>query len=150
MTKKKSKKSNGKPATTLEGGTTAVASEPLSLANSEAHKGIKIGPVYVDGFLHFSPFDLTRYELAQARVLNALQAIGLKKAEMDQAKREFEDKARRLNAEMQAVGTHSQGVQDELKVLQRELESLYQLDFSNVSYDNMSGKISVLGEPVPE
>jgi hypothetical protein len=126
------------------------APELTSLSSSAVHVGTKVGPVYVDGFLHFSPFDLTRFELAQAKVLNALQAIGLKKADIDQAKREFEDRVRKVNEDMQHLVLNSRKAEQELKTLHEELQGLYQLDFSQVTYDDVSGRISVLGEPVPE
>lgn len=108
------------------------------------------GPVIQDGFLHFGPFDLAQYELAQAKVLNALQAIGLKKAEADRARRTYEDAIRKINDELQLITQSSNKAEVELRSLQEELQGVYKLDFTQVAYDDVTGKISVLGSPVPE
>lgn len=116
----------------------------------EEPKAPGVGPVVIDGFLHFSPLDLTRYELAQAKVLNALQAIGLQKAKVEETKRNFEDHIRRLNEEMQGIVQLSAKCECDLRALQAELQELYKLDFSQITYDDVSGKISFLGSPVSE
>lgn len=108
------------------------------------------GPVTIDGYLHFSPFDLARYELAQAKVINIGQATSLKRAEAEQARRHYEDTIRKLNDELLAIMAASKVAESDLKSLQKELEELYKLDFSQVTYDDKTGKISVLGSPVPE
>ena len=116
------------------------------------------GPVLVDGFLHFSPYDLARYELAQAKVLNSLQAIGLKKAEVDRTRRDYEDnlrqlnrdfgeRSRQLNDDTQVVSQVSVRAEQELLALQQELQVSYNLDFSKISYDDVTGKISVFEDP---
>lgn len=108
------------------------------------------GPVIIEGYLHFSPFDLARYELAQAKVINTGQASSLKRAEGDQARRHYEDTIRRLNDELIAIMAAGKLAEADLLALQKELECLYKLDFTQVTYDDKTGKISVLGSPVPE
>lgn len=108
------------------------------------------GPIIVDGFLHFSPLDLARYELAQAKVLNALQSIGLKRSELETARRQFEDRSRAISAELEQIVAISRKNESELMGLQSELQTTYGLDFKQVAYDDVSGKITVLGSPVTE
>lgn len=108
------------------------------------------GPHLQDGMLYFGPLDLARYELAQAKVLNSLQAIGLKKAEIDSAKRSYEDHIRRINGELTVITQAATRAEGELRTLQNELQESYKLDFTQVGYDDSTGKISVLGAPVSE
>ena len=106
------------------------------------------GPIVVDGFLHFGGEDLLRYELAQAKVLNALQAIGLKRSELEKARVEFTERIRAGQAELQELAMFSSARETELRDLQKELEASYGLDLSKVTYDDVNGKIRLLGEPV--
>jgi hypothetical protein len=106
------------------------------------------GPAIVDGFLHFSQVDLLRYELAQAQVLNALQGIGLKKSELERLRVEHEERQRKGQAELAELTAFTRARELELEALQRELEKTYELDLTRVTYDDVSGKIMVLGEPV--
>jgi hypothetical protein len=106
------------------------------------------GPVLVDGFLHFSQVDLLRYELAQAQVLNALQGIGLKKSELERLRVAHEERQRSGQAEVSELTSFARARELELQALQRELEKSYGLDFTRVTYDDVSGKLMVLGEPV--
>lgn len=143
------KKSNGK----VEARARAAAVEnapPLTTSNSQLHEGTRVGPVYDGGFLHFSPFDLTRYELAQQRVMGALQAVGLKNAAIELRKRAFEEELRTLSADAGVLVQEAQKQQQGLLNLQQELAGIYELDFSKVTYDDISGRIFLLGEPVPE
>ena len=110
-----------------------------------AHAG---GPVLIDGFLHFNQVDLLRYELAQAQVLNALQGIGLKKSELERLRVEHEERQRAGHSELAELTSFARGRELELQALQRELEKSYELDLTHVTYDDVSGKIMVLGEPV--
>jgi hypothetical protein len=135
ISKSKSKSAKNAPET--------KTSKPIPVAAQS-------GPVIVDGYMHFSQFDLTRYELAQAKVVNAAQADRLKRAEGEQARRNYEDTIRKLNDELALVVATGKVAESELRALQKELEELYQLDFSQVTYDDRTGKISVLGSPVPE
>lgn len=135
--------------------TKSDAAKPTKkVAETKAAKPVPVaaqsGPVVVDGYTHFSQFDLTRYELAQAKVLNAAQADSLKRAEGEQARRAYEDTIRRLNDELAVIVAAGGIAKSELRALQKELEGLYKLDFSQVTYDDKTGKISVLGAPVPE
>jgi len=106
------------------------------------------GPSIIDGFLHFGKEDLLRYELAQAKVLNALQAIGLKRSELDRARVDFTERMRAGHAEVQELSNYSAAREGELRDLQKELATSYGLDLSKVTYDDVSGKIMMLGEPV--
>ena len=106
------------------------------------------GPTFVDGFLHFGKEDLLRYELAQAKVLNALQAIGLKRSELEKSRLDFTERARVGHAEIQDLLRFSSAREAELRHLQKELEATYGLDLSKATYDDVRGKIMMLGEPI--
>jgi hypothetical protein len=106
------------------------------------------GPVFADGFLHFNQVDLLRYELAQAQVLNALQGIGLKKSELERLRVEHEERQRVGQVELAELTSFARGRELELQTLQRELERTYELDLTRVTYDDVSGKIMILGEPI--
>lgn len=123
---------------------------PLTVANSEAHVGTRIGPVIVEGCKHLSPYDLARYELAQSRVVAANQALGLKILLTEKTKREAEAQLLKMQAEQDGIRTEMNLRQTALQELQTELAGLYGLDFQVVSYDDQSGKLYVQGEPVTE
>lgn len=123
---------------------------PLTTANSVAHEGTRVGPVVVDGCKHLSPFDLLRYELSQIRVVSANQAIGLKILTIQRTKDEAEAAIRKMQSELDGMRAEMKARQDELTALQTELTGLYGLDFQQVTYDDASGKLYVLGEPVAE
>lgn len=111
---------------------------------------VQTGPMIIEGYLHFSPYDLARLELAQAKLVNATQADKLKRAEGDQARRVYEDTIRKLNEELAFILAAGKVAESELGALQKEFEASYKLDFTQVTYDDKTGKILVLGSPVPE
>lgn len=104
------------------------------------------GPVFVDGYLHLSPFDLARYELAQGKVANTAQAIALKKHEADEETRNYKARMQQKANEMAQLAQTLKVVEDELRAMQTELQAAYGLDFSKVAYDDQSGKLTVLDE----
>jgi hypothetical protein len=122
--------------------------QPLTTSNSAAHVGTHIGPVMVDGFKHLSPFDLVRYELAQMKIVAALQAVGLKKAESDQIRRDFESRMRDVQHDVGVLQGELKSLETTLRVLQEELAQLYGLDFAQVTYDDVSGRIYLPGDQV--
>ena len=109
----------------------------------------QVGPVSVDSVVHFSPYDLARYEAAQGRVANALQAVLLKKAEVEQKRREFQDWLVRAQAELVSLQQDANAKQAAMKALQTECEGLYELDFASVTYDDLTGRLFVNGETIP-
>jgi hypothetical protein len=126
----------------------ASAPEEKELEAPGPSTRIASGPVYVDGYMHFNQMDMLRYECAQLRVVNALQGIGLKKAEAEKAKREAEERQRLYQIEVADLASLAKKHEKELLALQEELASVYSVDFSQVTYDDVTGRISVLGEPV--
>ena len=143
----RTKKSRTQPATPPPTASEEVA-QPLTTANSEAHVGTRIGPVIVDGFKHLAPFDLVRYELAQMKIVAALQSIGLKKAESDQIRRDFEVRMHDVQHDVTVLQSELKSLETTLKALQEELAQLYNLDFSQVTYDDVSGRIYLPGDQV--
>ena len=128
-------------------------------AKKEAKPPAASGPVVVDGFLHFSERDLLRYELAQHKIANSLQAVGLKKSAIVAAEKEkgeaiakaekdFDAKVRALHGDIAGLTSILKQEEASFLTLQGELASVYDLDLSQVTYDTESGKILVLGETV--
>ena len=108
------------------------------------------GPQIIDGFLFFGEKDLLRYELMQHKVINALQALGLKKREMEQAKVDYEQRQRMFQLEIADLASIGKTQESALRESQKSLEETYNLDLSTVTYDDVTGKIMFLGEPVRE
>lgn len=108
------------------------------------------GPCYPDGHMHFGPRDLLVYELTQHKVANALQAMGMKKLELEKSRLEWEQRNRQLSGELVTLSAIARQYEDALKRLQEKLEATYGVQLAQVAYDDVSGKINVLGRPVPQ
>ena len=120
------KKGNGKIAAEARERATAVENASLlTTADSTLYEGTRIGPVIEGEFLHFSPFDLTRYELVQQRVMSALQSIGLKQQAIELLKKKFEEEESVLSTEASNLTFESRKHQQARLNLQQELAGLY-------------------------
>jgi homogentisate 1,2-dioxygenase len=110
------------------------------------------GPVYNDGVMHLSPMDLMKFELAQAKAANLAQAHVLKKQEMAEQQRQFNERMHRLRQESSQLQVASKDAAGALAVARKELSEAYNMDLERIIYDDQSGKIHVLheeGEPTP-
>jgi hypothetical protein len=74
----------------------------------------------------------------------------LKILTIERAKADAEAAIRRMQAELDGQREDMKARQNEFLALQNELTGLYGLDFGQVTYDDQSGKLYVLGEPVSE
>lgn len=101
-----------------------------------------------EGLLCFTSHDLARYELAQHRVLNDSQAIKLRKSEIERANIEAAQKVAKLTSEIKMLVNAQKEHAVELKALQDEIGSTYNIDMSQVSYDDATGRIYLNGNPV--
>lgn len=108
----------------------------------------KVGRVDEEGHLCFAREDLMRYELAQARLLNSMQAIRLKKYEIEDKRREMTQALQRMGTEVTGLRVTLKQHEEELRMLQDELGKAYGVDLSKVSYDDVTGRITLDGEPV--
>jgi hypothetical protein len=115
------------------------------------------GPREIDGDTYFSPYDLARYELAQIKVENSYMAIALKRAATEKAKYEYEAallkakevyeaNLRQNNEEVAQLLGISKNLENLLRTLQAELAASYKINLSKISYDDQTGKITVLEE----
>jgi hypothetical protein len=116
----------------------------MSTRSKKSEQQILSGPRFVEGFLHFSPYDLVRYELAQSKVVSSLQAIGLNRAKVEASRRVYEDQLRALDVEVRGLVEESQRCENTLRGLQEELGKTYKIDLSKITYDDLSGKITIL------
>lgn len=109
----------------------------------------QVGPVDVEGAVHFSPYDLARYEAAQGRVANAAQAVLLQRATIEARKREHQEWLRTAQDELVRLASDVNEKQGAMRALQAEMEVLYGLDFASVTYDDNTGRLFTNGETVP-
>ena len=102
------------------------------------------GPVIDDetGTKSFSQHDMMLLDLMQHKVVNATQAVRLKKHEAD----DFQRNANQKLASMQSIKVHLEGVarehQDRLRELQQAISKKYNVDLSKVTYDDETGRIT--------
>ena len=105
------------------------------------------GPVMVEGVKHLDPMDLMRFELAQHKVKSATQEVQLKQAEMEQLKNNFERGVGLLRQQQAELAIHQRQAQQELFRLQEEVERVYDVKVSEITYDDVSGRIRNLQDP---
>jgi len=119
---------------------------PLPLGSPDAP--IK-GPVIRDGLKCFSPYDLSRYELAQHRFINMKQSVELKEFEIEKYQREANIRLRQMQAENERLKQIQKTEEGRLTELRQELEKLYDVDFNQLVYDEETGKLLVNDKPIP-
>jgi hypothetical protein len=106
------------------------------------------GPVIVDGLVHFSPYDLARFELVQHKVANMRQALLLKRSEQLTLQHGYEVTSRKLREEEVQIEALLRVKEQEWKQLRDELQGLYKLNFDELTYDDTTGLLKVHGELV--
>lgn len=89
----------------------------------------------------FSKEDLTQYELAQSRVVNAQQAARIKKYEADEYQRQANQKLASLQSQKKLLDVEAANRRAELKLLQDVVSAKYDIDLSQVTYDDETGRI---------
>jgi hypothetical protein len=107
------------------------------------------GPIFKEGVKHFSPLDLARFELAQAKVIDAQKDIRLAQMDMNQLRLNFEQAAKAMQdrhaAALVALRTHEKALMD----LRQEVAKVYQVDINKITYNDTSGEIMYPPEPPP-
>lgn len=106
------------------------------------------GPRIIDGLLHFSEIDLYRYELAQQKVMTALLSITQKKNEAEKAKSDAEHRQKAYLIEIADLTSFAKTQESELRALQEDLATTYEVDVNAITYDDVTGKIRQFGEDV--
>jgi hypothetical protein len=107
------------------------------------------GPVRADGDLYFSPEDLNRYELAQYKLANTMQGIRLKKGEAEEFKKKAEAQLGQIQVQAMQLTKLAEQQKVALKNIQDDLTKTYGVDFSKVTYDDESGRITIPPEDTP-
>lgn len=88
---------------------------------------------------------LLEYELSQAKVVNALQAIGIKKAEIDSSHKAFLESQRLQQKELSTLVVLAKEQESALRALQEEFQATTGIDVQKMVYDDKTGKISFIG-----
>jgi hypothetical protein len=99
------------------------------------------GPVVVDGYVHFSPYDLMRYELhrTKAQVLDKTAAsLLLKRKEMQLR---YEASCSELAKEEAALAVAKIAFHEEFQKFTSEIEMLYDVSLEKISYCPETGRL---------
>ena len=110
------------------------------------------GPEYPEGIMHMSPMDLMKFELAQAKAANMSQAAMLKRKEMEDFQRHFNERMHQLRQEQSQLEVGRKDAVKAFDVAKVELQEAYGMDLTKIIYDDQSGKIHVIqedGTPTP-
>jgi len=110
---------------------------------TSGHKSTVLsGPIRSGHELYFTPQDRLLYENKQLEVRNGLQAIGIKKLGIAQAKSNFESQLRALDQQLATLTADAKRREDELRALQTEIADTYAVDLQKIAYDPQSGRIT--------
>ena len=96
-----------------------------------------------DEGLYLAREDLLFIELRQAKVANALQAIALRRVENERLLRRHEQERNAAQAEMALLVDTGMQAEARITAMWVELGEVYGLDFTQVSYDDETGRITV-------
>lgn len=96
-----------------------------------------------DEGLYLAREDLLFIELRQAKVTNTLQAIALRRVENERLLRRHEQERNAAQAEMALLVDAGMQEEARIKTMWAELSEAYGLDFTQVSYDDETGRITV-------
>lgn len=108
-------------------------------------------PTYLDGpdrdemgGISFSTTDLLRLELSQYKVTAAGQAARLKKIDLVEFERQVEAKRKVMSDELTELVAEANKLHVKLQNLQHDIQIAYKLDLKKISYDDATGKITIL------
>lgn len=104
---------------------------------------LKKGPVWIDGYLHMSLYDLNRYMHFYLAVNNAQQAMALKRSAIEETKRNANDRIAGLTREAAQLDVDMKRYSEKFRSLIVELTNLYDIPFEDVVIDDDTGRISV-------
>jgi len=106
------------------------------------------GPVVFNGCIHFSPYDLKRYEVIRYQLISLNQSLTLKKFEQERIEMQYKNIVANFQNENQKIVDNIRNKEEEFKQLQKEIETLYNLSIDNLSYDERSGRLRVNGQNI--
>ena len=116
------------------------------MTRRKRNRKVEIGPNYDGEDIYFSPHDLSRFELAQARVTMLEQEVKLEQAGMHRAEQAHAHAMQAAKNRVVSIVTERNKRAQELIALRGELEKLYGLDLSKCAYDDTTGRIRILPE----
>ena len=99
------------------------------------------GPIKNEDGLYFSKEDLSVYELAQYKLANTLQGIRLKKNEAERLRQKVEGELGQMQVQIMQLTKMAEKQKLSLKSIQDELTEQYKVDFSQITYDDETGRI---------
>ena len=96
-----------------------------------------------DGSVYLAREDLLLIELRQSKTMAALQAIALRRNATEKMIQRHEQERHSAHVEALALVEHGKAEEAKVAVMWTELQAVYGLDFTQVSYDDETGKIIV-------
>lgn len=124
----------------------AVKTKP-SRKVAEGDSTPKSGPVFVDGLLYFSPYDLARYQLAEHKLANCLQGVRLKRFELAEETVRHNTAVKVMQYDINSLTAEAANLQNALTALRDDLQVHYPIRFDEISYDDVTGRITIHGKP---
>lgn len=126
----------------------ALPSNGTAKTNSEEESVLQ-GPIFKGGVKHFSPVDLMRFELTQAKVVDSQKDIRLAQSDMDQLKLNFERAAKMLQDRHATALVSLRQNEKALMILRKDIEKVYDVDCNKITYNDTSGEIMIPPEGPP-
>lgn len=108
------------------------------------------GPEHRDDALYFAREDLLFVCLTEARGINALQATGLHRAYLQKMAERHENEKHVGELEMARLTGEAATLERFNQQMWADVGQLYGVDFSAASYDDTTGRITLLNEPGDE
>jgi hypothetical protein len=99
------------------------------------------GPEVRDGATYLAREDLLLIQLTEARTVQAIQAIALRRLENERLEQRHAAEKRAAQVELAALVAHGKALEDRAAVLWRELGQSYGVDFKTVTYDDETGRV---------
>jgi len=97
-----------------------------------------------DGFSYLTREALLEFELSEARVLNALQAIGMKRAEITMANAAHIEAQRVAQRDLAALVESSKQQEDALRRMRADFQTATGIDITQMTYDDQTGKLGTV------
>lgn len=107
------------------------------------------GPVVIGDRVHFSPYDLLRYETIQQKLVIIQQNQELVRYRISDLERNYRHELQQRRAEEQETTRARERMEQEFQELQREVETLYNVKIDDLSYDPHTGRLRVKGKDIP-
>ena len=99
-----------------------------------------------DGHVYLTHEALLQYELSQAKVINSLQAIGIKKAEIEYSRLGYMELQRSQTKDLQDLVALAKMCEASLLEIQTDFQKSTGIDVNRMTYDDKTGKITVLDD----